>query len=609
MVKSSASKIGNVDVSDYEKILAMISDKAKPIALVNRVGEGVLNADFTANAIQKEAMVRISDALDTHLPQIKLDGDNKNVGENLIRAIFGDTTKHNDAPLTALGREISNEIDRLNELGERVGIRATELQPDMNVHLMMKDGVEQTTEFLKANGARNADEFMRKFAEDGNSITPANVLHITDPESWIKINNRYGSGDVISSTLGFIGVKARNIGIVQTLGKDPVKNITKAARELGLTERQIARVDQMAKALTLGTHTPVTTNWVTVALQAGADMTRAAVLGKAGILALGDFISNAHMRKLNGFNGRHLSDYANIRLSPKHNKAVRKYAMARAYAAERQVFDLLANTGQFQNRMTEGANTIRGNKTLNFTGKWSNRALNWFGVGMLTRSAKESAVLQLSKGVGSLLQDGKTWEALNPRLRVQLGKWGISKKDWGKLSSKNLDEQGMVDWMGIEDDALRTKVAGYFFGQADTSVISPNVFDDLILMLFNITPGTTAHKVAKTVGMFTSFPISYTRKILGNSYYSLRASGASKIDQLDYWAKLMASTMTVGYGISQLYAFAGNADDYILEPLGIKQKHKKPYSVPGRSTPDTLRGHKTGECFTADLAAMQEKWL
>ena len=200
-----------------------------------------------------------------------------------------------------------------------------------------------------------------------------------------------------------------------------------------------------------------------------------------------------------------------------------------------------------------GAFEEAGSKTANAVFKFS-------GLNFWTEGRKAMATGIYGKELGNLIKSKIKWDDIRPTFRQNLEKFGINKKDWNNLTTKQpLDANGRLDIFQVEEldfefsygkSSLRQKLSATFNDAVDTMVMTPGDYDIAAGALF-ADPGTAPEQVLKTIFQFKSHPIAYTRKILWRS----GKQANSKIEFLTNMSILTTEMMLMGVVVVQLKDF------------------------------------------------------
>lgn len=191
---------------------------------------------------------------------------------------------------------------------------------------------------------------------------------------------------------------------------------------------------------------------------------------------------------------------------------------------------------------------------------WANRVFKWSGLNFWTEGRKAMATGIYGKELGNLIKSKIKWDDIRPTFRQNLEKFGINKKDWNNLTTKQpLDANGRLDIFQVEEwdfefsygkSSLRQRLSATFNDAVDTMVMTPGDYDIAAGALF-ADPGTAGEQVFKTMFQFKSHPIAYTRKIIWRS----GKQANNKIEFLTNMSILTTEMMLMGVVVVQLKDF------------------------------------------------------
>ncbi len=217
--------------------------------------------------------------------------------------------------------------------------------------------------------------------------------------------------------------------------------------------------------------------------------------------------------------------------------------------------DGVNNTTQLQR-----GSTFFANKIFQLSG------LNWW-----TRTLQSSAAGVYSKHLGELISSRTVWANLGRDFKVQLGKFGITERDWNLLlrnSNNILDARGRLDMYklgNLTDVALETgattrnKITAAVADAVDTMVMKPSEFDKMSASFFARPEGWHG-SIFRILTQFKAHPISYTRKTLWRS--KKQRGGFLTAESIQDVSFLMASLSMTGALVVQLKEFIAGRNVY-----------------------------------------------
>ncbi len=161
---------------------------------------------------------------------------------------------------------------------------------------------------------------------------------------------------------------------------------------------------------------------------------------------------------------------------------------------------------------------------------------------------------------GLYKQRERSWKNLKSETRFQLQKYGLNKKEWDLLRTKN--QQGLFTTANVDavTDAelkqlygntkplyemrndLYRKVFSLFSVAADNAVLIPDNFTKAF-MYFGTRPGTVIGEILRMVMQFKGFAINFADKVLWQGFQDVRNTQM----RLRWGLALVASTLPLSY--------------------------------------------------------------
>jgi hypothetical protein len=200
------------------------------------------------------------------------------------------------------------------------------------------------------------------------------------------------------------------------------------------------------------------------------------------------------------------------------------------------------------------------------------------GLEAWTDSMKAGVTSVFRHAMGELVQNGTKFAELDSRFRGTLERFAITEKQWNSFNKTHLDEHGRFDVFKISDLDTRRQITAWYKDAVDTGVITPSL-RDAEYSAGLLPPGAPLEEVIKTLLQFKTFPITFTRKILGRAVNTQQ--GAELMATLGYY---MAMSISMGVIVAQMKQITNGKQPYSLDnpklyeeamyfasPLGIFQ--------------------------------------
>ncbi|WP_421876608.1 hypothetical protein [Pacificispira sp.] len=386
------------------------------------------------------------------------------------------------------------------------------------------------------------DPLLSEALKDGRGIDP--VLVFKDGDSWINYNNRFGQRDFMATILSQFEYMSRRNALMtmfgpnwQTTWNELVKfaSSTDGTRNANSTLRNqpdLKQAEYQFRRLALPT-IPQRPAW-TAAMQTGRNVEIASKLGSATLAALLDvptvmaFGSRIQDMPVMQNMGRILSGYGS------GSSEARTYGRYLGTAVE-------AMNGSIVDRFMAGADTAVG-KLSNGSSRMAHFVMKVSGLEWWTDSLRAGVTAMMRSDLGDKIAQRIAWSELTPKYRDTLSRTGIGEADWTRLLREQpLDAEGKFDPLVLREAdtldpnaepgvTLTHRLLAWFDEGATSMVIGPDARDVAATGLY-FEPGSASEQVARTLLGFKTFPITYTRKVLGRTVHQ-RTTVADKVNTI-----------------------------------------------------------------------------
>ena len=548
------TKRENPDLEAYTIVKGMVGDIAYPVSYA----DGFVNLETVKKLISARFYARSYKLLDK---MKNVDEVNQN---DSIRGFFGE---EGAGEAFSVGKQLRELYDDLNIEVENAGELTRGLQPrfsETRMDQFIKKNGEKRLRSLLVKHAHNGSEFFDKWYQNGRQQLSTNILNIKNADSWIALNDELGSNNFLFSIYNDIERQATTIGIARDWGSRPIDTLNELIASFGdeIDEVRARRLRRTMRALTRGSHYSIANNGFVRFLRGGRNLTAAALLGKAWTYAFMDTINQASWHAAIGHGFRQ----APRALNPISGRATREFARIYGNGLEARLADHMSGVGMIRNRFTGDEHDMEGGFIYKGIEIITHNTFKYNGVRALYESQRAGAMVDLAGILGGYLQDGIGFNDLPIRLKAGFGKYGIREEQWNHLMQIRddvVDERGLIDWHQIEDEQLSLNVGGYIIGNADVAVISPGVYDDMILQYLGLERGEPMYEVFKTVMQFMDFAFAHMRKIYGGLKYMNDEVDAPMATHIMTISAFMAVSLVWGYNIDQLRNILGASGEAI----------------------------------------------
>jgi hypothetical protein len=404
---------------------------------------------------------------------------------------------------------------------------------------------------IATGGASNIDPSSLRPAlrSMGNRIDAHRFLIYKDAESWLKVHQEFGEGNVFDTLTHHLDDMAHKIAAVKTFGPSPssakvnFREIAKkvasdyGGKEVAIVEEGMKNTVEPMLEVVLREN-PLAPHSTTGAIVTGAgNIITSAVLGSATLLAVpGDLFNSAAVRKLNGMNpfggvGYYLKAIATDTKFQQEIAAQSGFVwdetVKAIYGAQR--FTALATIGPAVTRRLSDV-AIRASLLSAHTraAQWATKAEF---MGLLSRSAGQS--------YGDL-----PFQGVMKRYGITSAEWDAfrtSVSPWKPKAGVNfLRPIDVLDTELTNRQLIFEKFQAMILQESKHMIIEASTRGSVALR-GSTKPDTIAGAILYSFAMFKSFPMSFQ---IQNGRLALSQTDTKK--RLMFLASLAASTMTAG---------------------------------------------------------------
>lgn len=285
-------------------------------------------------------------------------------------------------------------------------------------------------------GARAADP-AGEFTSPVNRRIQHRELVFKGSASWMEYQERYGSGDVLSSIIGELDKLARDTALMEVMG--PYPNATlQAMKDMVPDASKHNFMDAVFSNVSGAIGVPVKKGFAQWS-QGYRNISTAAKLGSAIFMSVSDFGTALTTASMNGLpQARLLRNYLS-QIDPR-NPAHRKMAARLGYISETWIGDLVA-AQRIMGEVGEAANTARIADTV----------LRISGLSAHTEGLRNAFRLTFVAHLSD--QAGMPWARLANDLRQAMQRHGIDEADWELYRSTPFwtDPETKADFIRPED--------------------------------------------------------------------------------------------------------------------------------------------------------------
>jgi len=405
---------------------------------------------------------------------------------------------------------------------------------------------------LTTDGATKIDDkaFRGRGVAVGNMLDQNRFMHIKNADSWLKVHEQFGDGEVFDVLMGHVDGMAHKTALVDVFGPNPsatVANleamIKKAAASLSPKEKADAEAvlkNKFRPMMDLVEHNnPMNPHSMMGAVVSGtSNILSAAQLGAAPLLAMpGDFMQTMGVRLADGMPvvGDHMgfylkslaSDRELMQQMARQAGAIMDHTVGSTYAATR--FNALATVGPAVTRRI--ADTVHRTSLLSghtAAARWTAQAEL---MGLLHRSrGTEFDDLPFKDMMSRYGIDSKTWDVV----RKNVAEWNPSE---GVKFLRPLDIL-KTDIPGSRE--VFHKFQGMMLEQA-RMMVPESTMEATVMLRGNTRPDTLRGLMLHSFSMYKNFPLSFWM-----IYGRLAMTNPSVKGRLGFYAGLGAGMTLVG---------------------------------------------------------------
>lgn len=402
----------------------------------------------------------------------------------------------------------------------------------------LKSGTAEPTGF---QGPRNL----------ARSASAERTLHFKDADSWLAYNERFGTGTLSESVIGSLDRAAHNVGLMRVFGTNPRVTLERAAKDIAGSLRDdpeklrkfndaVPRLQRQMSHLDGTTMVPenaVLAEWSSAA-RVFQNMTKLPLMLLSQFSDLATFASDVKFATGKSFIGG-LQD-AVMGVGADMQPADRAKLMSQiGVFADGMINDIAAKFG--------------GNDSV--TGKVADMQQKFFslvGARWWTTTMRRRAAEVYSHSLG--LEKDTPFETLNPSLKRAFGVYGITAKDWDAIRGnvRFFNQTSFAVSEGL-DDALAHKFRTMLADRVDYAVLQPGAKTNYYMMWgTDLKRGTPAGEAIRFVMQFKSYPIAFTERVLGRTFYggganTLGEALTNKNGEMVALAQMIVWSTALGY--------------------------------------------------------------
>jgi hypothetical protein len=376
------------------------------------------------------------------------------------------------------------------------------------------------------------------------------TLDFANADGWIKLNDRYGTTDVMEGIYSDIVHNAEKEALVRLLGANPDRNFDELLRRAQLDEN--GKIDKAAenemrrtrafydRATKVGV--PEWLRWTQVN-QVGRTINTASDLGGAVIASLIDLPAQIYSAKVLA-NVPVIQNIRNI-LGNGFSRAEQKRAAYIGAYAE----GMANNIGErFGTNNSGGFDKVsRGSVSL------TNWVLRLSGLELWTGVNKTGAASTLELRLGELISKKVTFDKLPEQFRTSLERFEITAQEWNSFGKQHLNEANRFDLFRLDRSNAesgfdtQTKMRSWLIDAVETFVLTPGD-RDRYYSTFGLDPNSVKGTAIASMTQFMSFPIAFTRKLVARTMFYNEDSVTKATQNI---AALLLVTTTMGGIITQ----------------------------------------------------------
>ena len=440
-------------------------------------------------------------------------------------------------------------------------VRHFEAWRDFIRPLLDSGRVQTDDRFLREvfNGLVSGDH-LKTGAEPTGFVGPRNiarsasaqrVLHFRDADSWVAYNQRFGVGTLSESVAKGLEHAAQNVGLMRVFGTNPRLTLERVAADIGEGMRdkpsklrkfneEVERLQRQMSYLDGTSAVPenaLLSEWGSNA-RAFQNMTKLPLMLLSQFSDLATFASDVKFSTGRSFLGGIQEAVGGIgtNLSKEdHGKLMSQIGVF----ADGMINDIQAKFG--------GHDPV--------TGKVADMQQKFFslvGARWWTERMRKRAAEVYAHSLG--LEKDKAFDALSPELKRSFGLYGIKEADWDAMraNARWFDQRSFVVAEGLSDEVGR-KYRAFLADRVDYAVLQPDAKTNYYMMWgTDIKRGTVAGEALRFVMQFKGYPVAFTQRVLGRTFYgkgadTLGQALTNKNGEMVGLAQMILATTAFGY--------------------------------------------------------------
>lgn len=380
-------------------------------------------------------------------------------------------------------------------------------------------------------------------------VSQERKLLFRDADAWADYNQTYGRGGLLNAVTAGLESAAKNTALMRIWGPNPEAmhdTITQAAMKRAKDRGDFKAVDALKTktnsnyftlltgAAAIDANQPAIMGLTYGQIQAGASAHQTLTkLGGVVLASIPDLGVNAAVLRHNGV-GLFESMFNQVRSLLPPSAAGREVASLSGAGIDGMLGDMAA-------RFT-GQDAVRGTSSRLVDAFFKLNLQQWW-----TQSLKRGVATMLTHNMGRLA--GTAFDALHPRLRATMERYGITAVDWDAArATATTAADGRVHMLPamLEDPALRTKFYNYVVDQTRDAMTEPTLFSRNVQTWGGTQSGTPAGMAARLIMQFKTYPITFMNRV-----YEREINRAGGVD-VPGLAQMIVLTTALGYAAMEL---------------------------------------------------------
>ncbi len=368
-----------------------------------------------------------------------------------------------------------------------------------------------------------------------NKYQAQRVLHFEDAESWLAYHERYGSDDILAGLTGYLTGMAKDIAAMEVMGANPAlthRFLIDHAQKRGASDVSLSFSEGTFKKQTGYSNDRQDIELAQLSGEVKA-LTTASLLGSAMLSSVGDPVMTALTAKYNGLPAtKMVARFIKNLFDQENTTEIATDLGFIANEAKGRLLSLTQLNGDGQ------IGTGIGSRLSEFVMRSS-------GLSGWTETLRHTYSLEAARAYGKAAQT--SYDALEPNMRKQFEKYGITADDWAKVKDitltgnnkgKFLTGQDIVDQTG--DELLARKYQTLILQEAELAALTPDSKARNLATL-NQHSGTVGGELLSHTMAFKSFPITMLLTHVSRGLQAESRKGAA-----GYMFGLVAGTTIIG---------------------------------------------------------------